>query len=167
MRHRRTIFTLVIICIITITAIFAAANAEDYAGELVVLRPKIYLNSKKGSGHIKYIQFGTKLKLLSYEYDYCKVEEPDGDVGYVYTGYIGYAIEKIELTDNDGTGGVALSIAPNMSPTDFGYAASGKRMQESAFVLYEDGDYLYIITNEGCSGFVYKYDPNIRYLGVG
>ena len=160
---KRRIFALVIICSLLLTAFLPLAKAEYGVGDLLVLRPKISLNSNKGSNRIKYVEFGTELELISYEYDYCKVRlknEPE-TIGYLYTGYIGYAMDILWLTNDDKTGGVALSILPNLRSTDFGYAAGGKRMSEMAIVLYEQGDYLYVVTNEGCSGFIYRYDSNV------
>ena len=158
---KRKIFILLVICIAFIAVIMTVTQAEENVPELCVLRHKISLNSKKGSDRIKYLEFGTKLNILSYENDYCKVQDPENDIGYVYTGYIGFVNRRLWLTNDNGTGGVVLSYWPNMKSTDFGYAAGGKRINELALVLYEQDYYWYVVTNEGCSGYIYKYDPNV------
>ena len=126
---------------------------------LYLLRPRVSLNNEKGRDKIADIYFGEELTLLSQEGDYCKVSTQNGQCGYVETGYIGYAMYKIYL----GSGGVPLAYKAGLCERDFGSAAGGKRYNEEALVLFEEGDYLYIVTDEGCSGYVNRYNPNISY----
>ena len=162
-------FALVILVALLVTAIVPVVHAGHSVMGVFVVRPKVYLNSKKGSGHIRYLPFGTHVEILEYEYDYCRVrvlddeseEENKDEIGYIYTGYLDYVIEKVWLMNDDGSGGVALSILPNMNPGEFGYAAGGRRINEAAFVLFEQGDYQFVVTQEGYSGYIYKYDRNV------
>ena len=166
---KRRLIVLITICVLLLTAIVPAIQADRSFKSVYVVRPKVYLNSKKGSGHIRYLPFGTPVEILQYEYDYCKVrvinneleEEEKEEIGYIYTGYLDYVLEKVWLMNYDNSGGVALSILPKMHPGDFGYAAGGRRWNEQAFVLFEDGDYQFVVTQEGYSGYIYKYDPNV------
>ena len=167
MTGRRLLRTVAIalIAVIAILVLFAltSAKADEGKYQLYVLRPKISLNARKGSERIKYLTFGTELTLLSHEYDYCKVEDPEGDVGYVQTGFIGYAVELLWLNNGSDNSGVFISPERGMNPSMFGYAACGQRMSEMAIVLYEvDDKYYFVVTEQGCAGYVYKYNVNIQ-----
>ena len=166
---KRILVLLLVTMVIFPTLLTRPANADGFTIEkeedtyyvLRVLRPKISLSSEKGGGErIAWLTFGERLQMLSYEGKYCKVKDANENVGYVYTGYVDYTMAAILWFKGDH-GGVSISPRPGMQPTDFGYAAGGTRMSERAIVMYSVDSYLYVITEEGCSGFVYQNDPDI------
>ena len=129
-----------------------------------VVRPSIRLMSGKGEGRLlMQLDFGEQLQLLMQDGDYCLVRETTmGVTGYVATQYLVQNASLIWI----GSKGVSLSPKPGMTFWDFGYAAGGMRMNEEALVLFEDngGYYYYVVTAEGYSGYVYKYDPEITFV---
>ncbi len=132
---------------------------ENQEMMLCVLRPRISLYENKSKGKLMDLYSGDILTLLEQDGQWCKVQTEGGQQGYVSTGYIGYVYYKIYLSSH----GVSLSHQTGMNENDLGSASGGKRYREEAMVLYEQGDYLYVVTSEGCSGFVYRYDPGIVY----
>ena len=142
-----------------------SSSPNNYTGNnnpLRVARPSVRMTSEKGTGRLLItLHFGDKVTLLLQEGDYCLVTEPNsGATGYVATQYLVYAKKHIWL----GQSGVALSPRPGMTNFDFGYAAGGMRTNEEAIVLYEDYDYWYVVTEDGFSGYLSKYDPAISFV---
>lgn len=121
--------------------------------KLCVLRPKISLYESTGKSLLK---FGDELTLLKKEGDQSKVITEDGREGYVDTGYIAYVYDKVYFE-----GHVNVSPKPRMENWDFGSKAGGWRIEETALVLFYEGDYMYVVTEEGCTGYVYIYDEAI------
>lgn len=124
---------------------------------LCVLRPKITLYASKGKGRNDSLKAGEEVTVLSQEGEWCYISTNDGRTGFVKTRYIGYVIAKIRLNEV----GVCLSPRPGMTSMDFGAASGGERQNENAFVLEEQGDFWYVVTDEGYSGWVNRYDENI------
>ena len=146
---------------------WVSSSRNNYTGNnnpLRVARPSVRMTSEKGTGRLLItLHFGDKVTLLLQEGDYCLVTEPNsGATGYVATQYLVYAKQYIWL----GQSGVALSPRPGMTSFDLGYAAGGMRTNEEAIVLYEDygGSYWYVVTEDGYSGYVYRYDPAISFV---
>lgn len=137
-------------------------SANSYS--LRVVRPHVRLMTGKGDGRLlAQLDFGTEVQLLLHDGDYCLVTEPNsGATGYIATMYLVKALEVIWITEE----GVSLSPRPGMTSWDYGYGAGGTRMNEMALVLFEDsgGYYWYIVTENGFSGYIYRYDPAIRFL---
>lgn len=134
-------------------------NEESSSENLFVLRPSIMLReAKKTSAKGTKLTIGTELELISYEGEWCKVQTVKGDqTGYVKTGYIGNVIMKIKLE------GASLSPYPGMNDSHFASAVGGERSGEIGLVLFEQGDYFYVVSEEGCTGWVHRYDEGVYY----
>lgn len=134
-------------------------NAESYSENLCVLRPSIILReAKNSSAKGTKITFGTKLQLINYEGEWCKVRTvKDDQTGYVKTGYIGNVLLKIKLE------GASLSPYPGMNDSHFASAVGGERSGEIGLVLFEQGDFFYVVSEEGCTGWIHRYDEGVYY----
>lgn len=126
---------------------------EEEETKLCVLRPQISLYESSGKSLLK---FGDELTLLKKEGEESRVITKDGRKGYVDTGYIAYVYDKVYFE-----GHVNVSPKPAMENWDFGSKAGGWRIAEMALVLFYEGDYMYVVTEEGCTGYVYLYDEAI------
>ena len=134
--------------------------SEDYEPELELLvLPQLKMRTNNGTYQFHFGEAVTLLEENSHDRK-CKVRTATGQEGWLETKYLawGYLIYI--------NGGTNLSFKPGMRDTEFGCAACGWRMHEIAVVLWEYKDYLFIVTEDGFSGWVYKYDQELTLYNV-
>lgn len=88
-----------------------------------------------------------------------RVQLVDGSAfnGYVKVADMCKPLYKLNLRDM-----VFFGTTINFSVKSYGSAAGGYRNNEEALVLYEEGDYYFIVADSGCSGWVKKSSGGIE-----
>ncbi len=153
----KKIISLTIISLTLALMLALPALAET---SLRVIRPEVRMTSEKGGGAtVKVLQFAEEVILIRQEGDYCLVRDCVGFAGFVATGYLVANAKKVWLGNQ-----VALSPKPGMTCWDFGFAAGGIRSNELALIIFDDegGYYSFLVTEDGFSGYVFKYDPEVK-----
>ena len=160
-----------IICVVlaillcaTVTCCFAEDN--DYARFepleeplYYICRPNVKCRSLENPEDFVTLHFGEKVKILEKREEYTDIEYGDGEKGYVTTGFIAETSYPMIYIAKDAQ--QYLSPFPLMTPSDFGYGACGLRWDERALILFEIGNYYFIVTEEGFSGYIEANSPYI------
>ena len=160
---KRKLVGVVLVVLLTVMAVtaFGEETWDDYYGyneALFVVRPQVNFYQSKNGNKIGTLTFGTRLTYISTDGSRSLVEDNQGRTGYIDNCFIAFCEDKVLWL----SAGTELSPQPRMKSTDFGYAACGRRAKEKALILFYDGDYMYIVTEEGYSGYVYRYDSRIE-----
>lgn len=149
-----------LLCLLVIGSCVAEEAILEASSEPVYLvsRPAINFRNQETNELFKQLTFGTQLKVIEQNGKYTTVEAPDGTVGIVSTGFIVPCYYPVIYIDSEG---VWLSPVPGLEPSDFSYGACGLRWEEKALILFEESDYIFIVTEEGFSGYISKNDTHI------
>ena len=123
-----------------------------------IIRPNVKCRSLENDEEFVTLHFGEEVKILERNDEYTCIEYGEGQKGKVTTGFIIATEYPILYLSSIG---VYLSPISGLKPTDLGYGAGGLRWEERAIVLYAEDEYLYIVTEEGFSGFTNALSPEI------
>ncbi|MBR6252989.1 MAG: hypothetical protein IKR04_04030 [Clostridia bacterium] len=160
MKRIISLFLATLLCVMMFSTFTAAAEGEPFErndGMICVLRPNIKCVYDDGDSTT--LHFGEEVEVWNFEDTYAIIKTADGKMGKVTVGFIGTTCYPILWIDREGC---FLSPMTGLQPTDFYYGACGQRWEERAIVLIEDGDYFFIVTDEGFSGYVRKDNPHLH-----
>lgn len=143
------------------------ANAEETSastpyerfedGVIYVLRPNVKFVHE--NGEFERLHFGEVVEVTDQQDTYAFIKTLDGKTGKVTVGFLGITHYPMLWLDKEGC---FLAPVPGLEPKDFTYGACGQRWEEKAIVLLEDGDFFFIVTEEGFSGYLRKDDPHLQ-----
>ena len=143
--------------------IFSTCVAEE-----VVIEPSEEATIYVVRPHIKYVfdngeftrlTFGEKVTVNELQGEYAFIETEDGQSGKVTVGFLAPSYYPILWFDEVGC---YMSPTPGLTSSDYAYGACGMRYEERVIILMEEDDYWFVVTEEGYSGYVYKFDPHIQ-----
>ena len=122
-----------------------------------ILRPNVKFVHENGEAET--LHFGEVVEVTDLQDTYAFIKTSDGKTGKVTVGFLGLTNYPMLWVDKEGC---FLSPVPGLEPSNFCYGACGQRWEEKAIVILEDGDYFFIVTDEGFSGYVRKDDPHLH-----
>lgn len=160
MKRILALFIATLLCVMTFSTFTAMAENEPYErndGMICVLRPNVKFVFD--DGEFTTLHFGDEVEIMKFEDTYAFVRTSDGKLGKVTVGFLGNTCYPMLWLDKEGC---YLSPITGLTPNDFYYGACGLRWEERAIVLIEDGEYFFIVTDEGFSGYVRKDDPHLH-----
>ena len=132
---------------------FAVSEEPTY----YICRSNVKCRSLENEEEFVTLHFGEIVNILEKQEEYTIIEYGDGQKGKVTTGFI---VETFFPMLYIGPS-TYLSPIAYMTPADFGYGACGMRYEERAIVLFQEEAYLFIVTEEGFSGYVRADTPTL------
>lgn len=124
-----------------------------------ICRPNVKCRNMENPEEFVTLHFGEKVTVKMVNEEYTDIVYGDGEKGYVITGFIVETSYPMIYIAKDAQ--QYLSPFPLMTPSDFGYGACGLRWDERALILFEIGNYYFIVTEEGFSGYIEANSPYI------
>ena len=123
-----------------------------------VARPEIAFDT--GADEIETLSFGEPVTLEDINGAYALVKTQDGRIGLVYKGYLAQSEYPLLWVDKEGFN---LACMAGLNDENFGSAICGRASNERAVVATSLGQYIFIITESGLSGYTMNTNPHVTY----